>query len=90
MTPDGKPDIVDQLLARARRLDPAAWQHRDQLWAERGVNPDLLGERPRGAGEWRMLHRRAHSLQLATDEDLIGGDPVIATALRTLDAATEH
>jgi hypothetical protein len=90
MSPDGEEDIVDKLFARARQLDPEAWAARDQLWAERGINPDLLGEPPRNETEQRMMERRMHSIRLAVDEDLCAGDPAIATALRRLDAAAEH
>jgi hypothetical protein len=90
MIADGEEDIVDKLFARARRLDPEAWLQRDQLWRERGVNPDLLGEAPRNAGERRMRQRRMHSIVMATEEDLCAGDRAIATALRMLDAATQH
>jgi hypothetical protein len=89
MSPDGEEDIVDKLFARARRLDPEAWAERDRLLAERGVNPDLLGERPRNAGERRMMHRRMNSLRLAVDEDLCAGDRAIAIALRMLDAGRD-
>jgi hypothetical protein len=78
------------LFARARQIDPAAWAERDRLWAERGVNPDWLGERPRNTVERRMLQRRMHSMRLAVEKDLCAGDPEIATALVGLDGATRH
>jgi hypothetical protein len=83
-------DILDKLRARARAIDPAAWAERDRLWAERGANPDLLGESAWSEAETRMMDRRAFSLKLATEEDLCAGDPEVATALRMLEAATKH
>jgi hypothetical protein len=90
MSPDGEENILDKLFASARRLDPEAWAERDRLWRERGRNPDLLSERPRNAAERRMMDRRMHSIRLAIDEDLCGGDAALATALRELDAAAKH
>jgi hypothetical protein len=86
----GDDDVIDTLYARARELDQEAWAERDRLWAERGANPDWLGERPWNEAEKRMMERRLHSIRMASDEELCAGDPAIATALRMLEAATKH
>jgi hypothetical protein len=78
------------LFAAARALDPEAWREKDRLWRERGVNPDLLGERPRNEAEKRLQDRRMHSLTLALDQDLAGDNPAIAAALQTLRPVTKH
>jgi hypothetical protein len=83
-------DTVGELYARARVIDPPAWAARDRLEAARGVNPDILGERPRSAAEKRMQDRRMHSLKLAIDEQIAGDDPAIARALRSLDPVSAH
>ena len=63
-------DVVDELLARARAIDPLAWAERDRLERERGVNPDRMDQEPRNAAERRWRDRRMHSIALAVDEDL--------------------
>jgi hypothetical protein len=81
---------LEKLFAAARALDPEAWRDKDRLWRERGVNPDLLGERPRNEAEKRLQDRRMHSLGLALDADLCGDDPAIAAALHTLTPMAKH
>jgi hypothetical protein len=83
-------DILDEIFAIARRIDPTAWAERDRLTVERGVNPDLICERPRSAAEKRMQDRRLYSLQLAMDASIAGGDPEIAQAMRQLHPVTAH
>jgi hypothetical protein len=81
---------LEKIFAAARALDPEAWRDKDRLWRERGVNPDLLGQRPRNEAERRLQDRRMHSLTLALDQDLAGDNPAIAAALQTLRPVTKH
>jgi hypothetical protein len=83
-------DFIAWLYARARVIDPPAWAERDRLEAERGINPDRMDQRPRNEAEKQMRDRRAYSLTLALHEDLVGGDPEIARALRTLTPERAH
>jgi hypothetical protein len=81
-------DVIRELYARARVIDPSAWGERDRLEAERGVNPDRMDQRPRSAAEKRMQDRRMYSLKLAIDEQIAGDDPDIARALHSLHPET--
>jgi hypothetical protein len=83
-------DLLDEIFAQARRIDPTAWAERDRLTVERGVNPDRMDQRQRSEAEKRMRDRRAYSLVLALEEDLSGGDPAIARALSSLHPTTAH
>lgn len=90
LAPPGNDDPIDEIFAVARRIDRAAWEDRDRLWAERGVNPDRMDQPAGDAAERRMRDRRDHSIRLAVDAAIAGDDPEIAAALRNLDAASWH